>query len=215
MYSNYSYSSQVTCFSKIQIGFTFMVPAHLGSPGKRAVKRVCVCTPRACYDNRHITCHFSVNITSTEIDSDKETFMTETNQLPWISRSHCWRFLPTFPWKANRCHLHMLEPPATNNMSSWCHWPHHLMPHLNPDWFYLSGTDLPRLSWKRGHQTGVVVVQWCKCSYSIFIHPRPADDYRPKPWPLSHSVWHRLEAPVVRVSSGQISYGHPLQHSRR
>jgi len=25
----------VSCFSKIQIGFTFLVPAHLGSPGKR------------------------------------------------------------------------------------------------------------------------------------------------------------------------------------
>jgi len=33
----------VFCFSKIQIGFTLLVPAHLGSPGKRAVKRVCVC----------------------------------------------------------------------------------------------------------------------------------------------------------------------------
>ena len=33
----------VSCFSKIQIGFTFLIPAHLGSPGKRAVKRVCVC----------------------------------------------------------------------------------------------------------------------------------------------------------------------------
>ena len=31
--------------SKIQIGFTFLVPAHSGSPGKRAVKRVCVCVP--------------------------------------------------------------------------------------------------------------------------------------------------------------------------
>ena len=30
----------VSCFSKIQIGFTFLVPAHLGSPGQRAVKRV-------------------------------------------------------------------------------------------------------------------------------------------------------------------------------
>jgi len=30
-------------FSKIQIGLTFLVPAHLGSRGKRAVKRVCVC----------------------------------------------------------------------------------------------------------------------------------------------------------------------------
>jgi len=33
----------VSCFSKIQIGFTFLVPAHPGSPGLRAVKRVCVC----------------------------------------------------------------------------------------------------------------------------------------------------------------------------
>jgi len=33
----------VSRFSKIQIGFTFLVPAHLGSPGQRAVKCVCVC----------------------------------------------------------------------------------------------------------------------------------------------------------------------------
>jgi len=32
----------VSCFSKIQIGFTFLVPADLGSPEKRVVKRVCV-----------------------------------------------------------------------------------------------------------------------------------------------------------------------------
>ena len=34
----------VSCFSKIQIGFTFLVPAHLGSLEKKAVKRVCVLT---------------------------------------------------------------------------------------------------------------------------------------------------------------------------
>ena len=33
----------VSCFSKIQIAFTFLVPAHPGSPGQRAVKLVCVC----------------------------------------------------------------------------------------------------------------------------------------------------------------------------
>ena len=32
----------VSCFSKIQIGFTFLVPAHPGSPGQRAIKLVCV-----------------------------------------------------------------------------------------------------------------------------------------------------------------------------
>ena len=39
----------VSCFSKIQIGFTFLVPAHPGSPGKRAVKRVCVVTIENAY----------------------------------------------------------------------------------------------------------------------------------------------------------------------
>ena len=33
----------VSCSSKIQIGFTFLVPARLGSSGQRAVKRVCAC----------------------------------------------------------------------------------------------------------------------------------------------------------------------------
>jgi len=37
----------VSCFSKIQIDFAFLVPAHLGSPGQRAVKRVRACV-RAC-----------------------------------------------------------------------------------------------------------------------------------------------------------------------
>ena len=32
----------VSCFSKIQIGFAFLLPAHLGSPGKMAVKLVCM-----------------------------------------------------------------------------------------------------------------------------------------------------------------------------
>ena len=32
----------VSRFSKIQIGFIFLIPVHLGSHGKRAIKRVCV-----------------------------------------------------------------------------------------------------------------------------------------------------------------------------
>ena len=36
----------VSCFGKIHTGFTFLVPAHPGSPRQRVVKRVrvCVCT---------------------------------------------------------------------------------------------------------------------------------------------------------------------------
>jgi len=37
----------VSCFSKTHIGFTFLVLAYPGSPGQRAVKRVCVwCTDK-------------------------------------------------------------------------------------------------------------------------------------------------------------------------
>ena len=32
----------VSCFCKIQIGFTFLVPAYPGSPGQRDIKRVYV-----------------------------------------------------------------------------------------------------------------------------------------------------------------------------
>jgi len=38
----------VSCFSKIQIGFTFLASAYLCRPGQRVVKRVCFVF---CYDN--------------------------------------------------------------------------------------------------------------------------------------------------------------------
>ena len=43
----------VSCFSKIQIGFTFLVPAHLCSLGKMAVKWVCVCI--TCLNRYHLS----------------------------------------------------------------------------------------------------------------------------------------------------------------
>jgi len=80
----------VCYFSKIQIGFTFLLLAHLGSPRKRAVKRVCVCIVEIVY--------FAYG-------------PADATAIPK---------------------------------------PHHLLPDLNPDWFYLSGTGLPGLSWKIG-----------------------------------------------------------------
>jgi len=44
----------VSCFSKIQIGFTFLVPAHLSSPRQRAVKRVVVIHVRVCHWFPHV-----------------------------------------------------------------------------------------------------------------------------------------------------------------
>ena len=78
----------VSCFSKIQIGFAFLVPAHLGSPGKRAVKGVCVCVcvcvracVRACvcvclnYIAPRCRCIFSVLIKKTTGTQKVRVFM--------------------------------------------------------------------------------------------------------------------------------------------
>ena len=44
----------VSCFSKIHIGFTYLVPAHPGSPGQRAIKQVCVSES----ESRRYTCSY-------------------------------------------------------------------------------------------------------------------------------------------------------------
>ena len=46
----------VSCFSIIHIGFTFLLPAHPGSPRKRAVKRVCVCVCVVGRQEGHLAC---------------------------------------------------------------------------------------------------------------------------------------------------------------
>ena len=56
----------VSCFSKIQIGFTFLVLAHLGSPGERAAKWVCVTVMvmTCIYLSDHRQCRLRINITT-------------------------------------------------------------------------------------------------------------------------------------------------------
>ena len=49
-----------------------------------------------------------------------------------------------FAWNEVRIFLHMvqliaLQPKTPSYLASF-----------NPDWFYITGTGLPRLSWKRG-----------------------------------------------------------------
>ena len=73
----------VSCFSKIQVGCTFLVPADPGSPGKRAVKRarVCSCGPNVtsarfgCYANTgdgqiaYMRSHRQVNLSNSFVES--------------------------------------------------------------------------------------------------------------------------------------------------
>ena len=70
----------VSCFSKIQTGFIFLVPAHPGSPGQRAVKRVRVCVS----DVNHIVdvcpltkCEGGLNLLH-KADDDAVTWLEST-----------------------------------------------------------------------------------------------------------------------------------------
>ena len=97
----------VSCFTKIQIGSTFLVLAHLGRPGKRAIKRVCVCVvsqkqPSHCSKNticrlssasavRHLTICFNGQVTScahvSTAAAEKVTFHHMHNRLGLAAKS--------------------------------------------------------------------------------------------------------------------------------
>jgi len=53
----------ISCFIKIQIGLTFLVPAYPGCPGKEAVKRVSVCQL-----SLNVLCIFSLQLQSYSCD---------------------------------------------------------------------------------------------------------------------------------------------------
>ena len=52
--------------------------------------------------------------------------------------------------RVRTCHLPKEADPSLSDKAG-------NSPHLNQDWFYLSGTGLPRLSWKRGRSSLAVV----------------------------------------------------------
>jgi len=89
----------VSCFSKIQVGFTFLVPAHPGSPGQRAVKRVCVMQ----VDQRHfLSSAFPHKTNPNSVDGDYGKHAKLSSHLTAIlysilSDSRHWRNRPCRP----------------------------------------------------------------------------------------------------------------------
>jgi len=74
----------VSCFSKIQIGFTFLVLAHPDSPGQRAIKWVCVCMWYSKgYCNRGFVIFFRLKYQS----------MTKLQQTIWNVKICLWKWV--------------------------------------------------------------------------------------------------------------------------
>jgi len=85
----------VSCFSKIQIGFTFLVPAHLGSPGKGPLNGCVVCASydltvllhqRVSYGGRA----FAIAGTSTWNTAVFLFFQYGRRPPSWICYTHIW-----------------------------------------------------------------------------------------------------------------------------
>ena len=69
----------VSCFSKIQTGFTFLVLAHLGSPGQRAIKRVM----KRVMITLNNECHYWSYLLKCPIQ--QRLFIGQTLSIPWTA----------------------------------------------------------------------------------------------------------------------------------
>ena len=75
----------VSCFSKIQIGLTFLVPAHLGSSGRRAVKQVCACVCYGMWVNKTGTTHFNTSWLTSQQLQCRQTGSWVDNEVSYLA----------------------------------------------------------------------------------------------------------------------------------
>jgi len=72
----------VSCFSKIRISFTYLVPAHPGSPRKRGVERVCLCVCHIPTDVFHTRLLSNPPITKGKATGEKGKDSTHIDRRP-------------------------------------------------------------------------------------------------------------------------------------
>ena len=80
----------VSCFSKIQIGFTFPVPAHPGSPGQRAIKWAClyvciICSGNAVHTWKKLNCCQSATLLTLSMQKSICTHYCQWSNHHWFS----------------------------------------------------------------------------------------------------------------------------------
>ena len=90
----------VSCSSQIQIGFTFLIPAHLGSPGKGPLNGcvwVCVCADSFAFS--------ALTLLVGQQEGHPACKKLSGGVLAWIS---VWSEVQTCVWPS-RCHCHSLS----------------------------------------------------------------------------------------------------------
>ena len=131
----------VSCSSKIQIGLTFLVPAHPSSPRQRAVKRVCVCTNRKEIERFYIHCTKTIMLKKWVAFSALTLLVGRQEGHPackklsggvlaWLSG---WSEVQTCIWPS-WCHCHSLSLASVKSrlvLPFW-YWPTRVVPEKGP-----------------------------------------------------------------------------------
>ena len=101
----------VSCFSKIQTGFTSLLPAHPYSPGQRAVKRLCMCI--------HVTIEFTDQVLCQIISFKKSARCSRRTTMPaphhCFLQAGCPSCRPTNSVKALKACIHYTTPWVKKN----------------------------------------------------------------------------------------------------
>ena len=126
----------VSCFNKIQIGFSFLLPAHLGSPGQRAIKRVHVCV----WCGMHSCTQMTVEVAfSSSVDVVMD-FQGSPRKLPstvWFIHTYQLT-LPFVPSPALPFLSHFFSSPNFHSLLYLWHFPHFLSTFLFHSAFFQS-----------------------------------------------------------------------------
>jgi len=149
----------VSCFSKIQIGFSFLVPAQSSSPGQRTIKRVCVC----------VCVYVSVRVSYSNIMLSYNKYKATTSSSErWRqpvgapSASHWHDYIVVARWRRQYDHVHVIF--GTEFLE---HMPHPSaslpMPplvHLSPcQWVSIPGGEVVGVGFCRGWHSDVKIVE--------------------------------------------------------
>jgi len=96
----------LSCFSKIQTGFTSLLPAHPYSPGQRAIKRLCMCI--------HVTIEFTDQVLCQIISFKKSARCSRRTTMPaphhCFLQAGCPSCRPTNSVKALKACIHYTTP---------------------------------------------------------------------------------------------------------
>ena len=163
----------VSCFSKIQIGFSFLVPAPPGSPRKRAIKWVCACCSSGMQQ--------ADATLSAYVGSCTKTCWTLNKRLVTMLLPSNWHSLPN-----------QFRPGPQKNHKLWNLWWSSLLLTYN----FMVEAYLPTASIVESimHRAGVLgcsCINWTTCKQSA---PRSRPITTPSP---HHSDWNKLEQILV------------------